>query len=181
MSRGILLILLLPVPEIILFSYTIFNTDCPDSDTATITVMPVPEIYINSVGTLFVSSPPVTLNATPANGIFSGNGVTGNIFDPAEAGLGTHVVQYATTPDRYGCMSTDTIHISVLQTPSNHCRFRTGYGWMFPACQSGLSTGAHYGESYLWDFDDGQYSSEENPVHTYYVPGNYLVSLNCQE
>jgi hypothetical protein len=36
-----------------------------------------------------------------------------------------------------------------------------------------------FGESYIWDFDDGQYSSEENPVHTYYVPGNYLVSLTA--
>jgi PKD repeat protein len=34
-----------------------------------------------------------------------------------------------------------------------------------------------YGESYLWDFGDKIYSTEENPSHTFYVPGNYIVRL----
>jgi PKD repeat protein len=34
-----------------------------------------------------------------------------------------------------------------------------------------------HGESYTWDFGDKQYSSEENPVHTWFVPGNYVVKL----
>ena len=34
-----------------------------------------------------------------------------------------------------------------------------------------------YGESYVWDFGDGTFSTEENPTHTYYVPGNYIVKL----
>jgi PKD repeat protein len=32
-------------------------------------------------------------------------------------------------------------------------------------------------ESYTWDFGDKQYSSEKNPLHTYFVPGNYIVKL----
>jgi hypothetical protein len=34
-----------------------------------------------------------------------------------------------------------------------------------------------YGETYLWDFDDGSFSSEENPTHTFYVSGTYMVKL----
>ena len=34
-----------------------------------------------------------------------------------------------------------------------------------------------YGESFLWDFGDKQYSNEKDPVHTYYLPGNYIVKL----
>ncbi len=34
-----------------------------------------------------------------------------------------------------------------------------------------------YGESYTWDFGDKQYSSDKNPMHTYYIPGNYIVKL----
>ena len=29
----------------------------------------------------------------------------------------------------------------------------------------------------MWGFGDGQYSVKENPVHTYYVPGSYIVKL----
>jgi len=39
-----------------------------------------------------------------------------------------------------------------------------------------LSTQA---ESYLWDFGDGQFSTEENPTHSYVEPGDYQVSLTC--
>ena len=34
-----------------------------------------------------------------------------------------------------------------------------------------------HGESYAWDFGDGVYSNEINPVHTFYVPGDYIVKL----
>jgi hypothetical protein len=33
------------------------------------------------------------------------------------------------------------------------------------------------GESYLWDFGDRTFSSEKNPSHVYYMPGNYIVKL----
>jgi PKD repeat protein len=158
--------------------YSIFNTDCPDSDTATITVMPIPEIYINSVGILYISGPSITLNATPTGGIFSGDGVTGNIFDPATAGLGTHVVQYETIPDRYGCMASDTIHIRVLRPPPTIADFGPDTVGCSPLTVRFVNRSS-FGESYIWDFDDGQYSNDENPVHTYYVPGNYLVRLTA--
>ena len=32
-------------------------------------------------------------------------------------------------------------------------------------------------DSYLWSFGDGSTSTLQNPVHTYYVPGSYSVSL----
>ncbi len=34
-----------------------------------------------------------------------------------------------------------------------------------------------YGDSYLWDFDDGTTSTEEEPIHTFYEEGYYNVSL----
>lgn len=36
------------------------------------------------------------------------------------------------------------------------------------------STGAL---SYIWDFGDGTFSTEENPVHIFANPGNYTVKL----
>jgi PKD repeat protein len=32
-------------------------------------------------------------------------------------------------------------------------------------------------ESYSWDFGDKTFSSEQNPSHTYNIPGNYIVKL----
>jgi PKD repeat protein len=34
-------------------------------------------------------------------------------------------------------------------------------------------------ESYLWDFGDKVFSTDKAPVHTYYIPGNYIVTLSA--
>ncbi|MDR2888090.1 MAG: hypothetical protein LBV26_08875 [Bacteroidales bacterium] len=65
---------------------------------------------------LCVAGAPVALDATPAGGVFSGAGVTGNSFDPALAGAGTHLIYYTiTTPS--GCLSTDSIQADVQPVP----------------------------------------------------------------
>jgi len=35
-------------------------------------------------------------------------------------------------------------------------------------------------DSWLWNFDDGSTSTEQNPVHTYADPGTYVVVLNVK-
>jgi len=39
-----------------------------------------------------------------------------------------------------------------------------------------LSTGTP--NEWYWDFGDGEYSGLQNPVHTYYEPGNYTIKLD---
>jgi hypothetical protein len=41
-----------------------------------------------------VNAAPVTFTGVPGGGTFSGPGVTGNVFDPNAAGLGTHIITY---------------------------------------------------------------------------------------
>ncbi len=53
---------------------------------------------------------------TPAGGTFFGTGSGGATFDPAIAGLGTHLIKYAYT-DSNGCSSADSTTISVLASP----------------------------------------------------------------
>ena len=55
-----------------------------------------------------------TLSATPAGGTFAGNGITGNIFSPASAGIGTHYIQYLYT-DVHGCLTIDTLILTVIE------------------------------------------------------------------
>jgi len=40
-----------------------------------------------------------------------------------------------------------------------------------------FSNNTLYGESYLWDFDDGTYSTDANPVHTFHEDGTHQVKL----
>jgi PKD repeat protein len=157
-------------------SYSIINPDCQDNDTIIITVVPFPVVKIDSVGIVYINGPSVVLNATPTGGIFSGKGVTGGIFNPSTAGLGNHIIQYETIRDRYGCMGKDTIHIKVLMPPAPIADFGPDTVGCAPLTIQFVNKSL-YGESYIWGFGDGQFSVKENPVHTYYVPGSYIVKL----
>jgi PKD repeat protein len=157
-------------------SYNIINQDCKASDTTTITVMPIPVIDIERVGLQFINSPPVTLHATPEGGNFSGDGVTGNIFNPAIAGEGNHIITYQTVADKFGCIATDTIQIKVVEKPMPEADFEPDTVGCTPLTVRFINKSV-YGESYIWDFGDNTYSDKENPSHTYYIPGNYIVKL----
>jgi PKD repeat protein len=161
-----------------LIIYRITNTNCKDSDSTVITVMPVPSIIIENVGTVFVDGPSVTLEATPSGGKWSGTGVTDNIFNPDEAGIGTHIIQYETIPDRWGCLAKDTIHISVILPPAPIADFKPDTSGCSPLTVQFINTSL-YSEVFTWNFGDGTFSNEENPVHTYYVPGTYSVELTA--
>ena len=89
---------------------------------------------------------------------------------------------------------------SCASTTTQHVCIGNGGGWEGPACQamfffiqdsSDLST--FYFQDYslgnvtswLWNFGDGNTSSEQNPTHTYATPGIYIVTLtvngeNCE-
>jgi len=34
---------------------------------------------------------------------------------------------------------------------------------------------------YFWDFDDGEFSSETNPVHQYFINGSYTIKLTVND
>lgn len=159
-----------------IIKYEIINPDCQDWDNAIITVVPFPVVNIDNVGTQYLNGPTITINATPAGGIFSGPGLTGNVFDPNAAGLGTHIIKYETIPDRYGCMGEDTIHIRVEMPPFPVADFEPDTTGCSPLTVH-FRNKSLYGETYIWGFGDGQFSVQKNPVHTYYVPGNYIVKL----
>lgn len=38
---------------------------------------------------------------------------------------------------------------------------------------------SHYPTGLVWNFGDGSNSTEQNPMHTYFIPGTYTVSLNA--
>ena len=72
-----------------------------------------PTVTINPIAPLCVGDAAVTLSANISGGVFSGNGVTGNSFSPAAAGVGTHTITYTV------CGSSATTTITVSGTPAN--------------------------------------------------------------
>ncbi|GAB3911069.1 hypothetical protein GCM10028803_51620 [Larkinella knui] len=72
------------------------------SDPLTLAILPRPAMRFDSVAPVCVTrSNPLLLAASPAGGVFSGPGVTGNQFDPSKAGTGLHTITYtygSTTP-----------------------------------------------------------------------------------
>ena len=71
------------------------NSGCNEQDTITIEIVssPLPlDLGFDSIG---ISAPPVTLNmGMPAGGSYLGAGISGNVFNPSAAGLGTFVLVY---------------------------------------------------------------------------------------
>jgi hypothetical protein len=76
----------------------------------------LPDVSIAAVAPLCASSTPVSLQASPAGGSFSGNGVSNGMFSPALAGAGSHTVSY-TYQDGNGCQNSAQIEVEVNQAP----------------------------------------------------------------
>jgi PKD repeat protein len=167
-----------PGDHIITYSITDHN-GCSASDQVTVTVMPSPTVSISPVNSMYVTAPPVALQATPLNGTWSGPGVTGSTFDPATAGTGVHVISYQTQPDPFGCRGADTIHITVIMPPLPIAAFQPDTAAGCTPLEVTFHNWSTNAESYLWDFGDKTYSADASPQHTYYIPGTYIVSLTA--
>lgn len=87
------------------------------SDSFRLTVNPVPVIAFDSIPTRCGNgSGLITLQATPAGGLFSGQAVTGNTFDPHQAGFGTFLITYSAV-NQYQCTSEARRWAAVSQSP----------------------------------------------------------------
>lgn len=69
-------------------------------------------VTLAPVGVQCLSGSAVTLVGSPIGGTYSGPGVSGNTFDPAVAGVGTHKIYYSKEL-KAGCIKKDSILITV--------------------------------------------------------------------
>ena len=97
------------------------NNDCNESvyDFAVEALSECPAVSFTGLAVTYCSNAPsVTLTGNPTGGTFSGPGITGNVFDPATAGVGTHNIQY-TYSDGNGCSNNETQQVTVsICTPA---------------------------------------------------------------
>jgi hypothetical protein len=103
-----------------IYTLTLTETDgelCSTTQQVIVTVNALPLVeFVGTYGPYCVDGAVVTLVATPAGGTFTGNGITGDQFDPAIAGIGIHTITY-TFSDGNGCENSATIDIVVNSLP----------------------------------------------------------------
>ncbi|MEM9834234.1 MAG: T9SS type A sorting domain-containing protein [Bacteroidota bacterium] len=102
----------------ITYSYT-DGKGCTNSATRFIGVLSAPIFGKRQLDPLCLNSNPIELTGSvvPEGGTFSGAGVSGDTFDPAIAGAGTHILTYV-LPYGDGCEASTTYEIVVNDLPT---------------------------------------------------------------
>lgn len=100
----------------IIYTFT-NNAGCTNSDTNQIYVIGRPSVSHDSIAPVCISKNPFTITGgNPSGGVYSGNGVNNNIFNPSVTGVGIHPITYIYTSPQ-GCRDTLTTFIEVLDLP----------------------------------------------------------------
>lgn len=110
-----------------------------------IVARPLPVVTFPAYSNVCLNAAIVPLQAFPGGGQFSGPGVSGAQFNPATAGLGTHVLTYSYTDPTTGCSNSATQTITVLPLPIGSAG--ADQTICLGSTASLLATG---GSSYLW-------------------------------
>ncbi len=116
-------------------TYTVIVTDqdgCESSDTIQVIVNDPPNASVVGLNSSYcINDPNVVMTGSPSGGIFSGPGVTGNVFQPASVGEGYWCIQYSYMDPLTGCADDTTICVTVNPLPAvtasgfapAYCRF----------------------------------------------------------
>jgi len=92
-------------PHTITYTYS-DGTGCINTATNQIVVLPFPQLSILNLDAYYCTNYHSSLLVgVPSGGTFSGPGMTGNIFNPVDAGYGNHVITYSYTAVN-GCSGT---------------------------------------------------------------------------
>ncbi|MCK4630787.1 MAG: hypothetical protein KAT40_05050, partial [Bacteroidales bacterium] len=98
------------------------TNSCGAKDSSKLTnvdIYALPTVSFSGLGSDYcLDDSPVTLTGSPAGGTFSGPGMTGDVFDPSDAGAGTHNITYNYTDPVTGCSNQDIQSVDVHDLPT---------------------------------------------------------------
>ena len=101
----------------ITYTYT-DNNGCANTAVKSITVNDKPNVTLNNFSNKCIYDAEFVLNqGTPSGGVYSGNGVNSNKFNPSAAGVGNTQITYTYT-DNNGCSNSVTKSITVNDMPN---------------------------------------------------------------
>ena len=99
-------------------SYYYTNNGCTEIFQPTITVKDIPDTFAGDDLTYCFEDRLIPLSgANPSGGTWSGKGVVGDSFNPAQAGAGDHTIIYSYTASNF-CAENDTKRITVTNEPT---------------------------------------------------------------
>ena len=154
-----------------------------------LTVQPSAQCTWQLVGdTLSVSHIPVDDNSWDPGTTISGPGVIFNPWCPGHNACSVKLTQTGTFTicgDWYFGTCSQTVPVSCCDTIEINC-LPTRATWAYTVLGSQLvqfaDTGyANANPQYLWDFGDGNTSTQQNPQHAYSQPGAYNVCLTVTD
>ena len=151
--------------------------NCLTRDTMLFTVHPLPIVNIGTDEAFCPSENPVNFSGTPANGVWSGNGITDaslGTFDPGIAPVGTNTIVYTYTDPVTGCINRDTLQAIIHPMPVANFTFNPitciGTNELF-------TNTSILADQNNWSFGDGSNSSLVSPAHGYVSAGFYDIEL----
>jgi len=155
-----------------IITYSVGSGPCSSTSTTLITVQDAPNASILPAGPFCANQSAVALNVITPGGTFSGPGMNGNLFNPQTANIGSNQITYSVTVGNCSSSSSTTIQVNPLPT-AGFDTLTTGNGQI---TFNNTSTGA---TSYSWDFGDGTFSDDTNPIHNYDQTGFYSVTVTA--
>jgi hypothetical protein len=107
------------LPGNYLVKYQFSGGLCSNTDSTNINIVALPAVSCpaNS-GTCSTASPFTLTGATPLGGTYSGNGVSGGVFNPSNAGIGIQTITYTFTNSN-GCSASCSFTINVSDATIN--------------------------------------------------------------
>jgi hypothetical protein len=101
-------------PGVYTFTWTETNFPCTTSDEVVVTFHPYPAVICPEDISVCITTAPFQLGATPIGGTYTGPGVTmAGLFNPATAGVGTHMIAYGYTDPVTLCFGSCHFNITV--------------------------------------------------------------------
>jgi hypothetical protein len=147
---------------------------CISLDSVWVEVVEPVTPVITTLGPFCANQGPVSLQASPGGGTFSGIGVSNSQFNPSSLTAGTYTISYQFV-DNFGCSSTTSISVVVNPAPNADA------GPDQVICRGSLvNLQASGGASYLWSTGDTTAIITINPsfTSTYWVIATNLEGCN---
>ncbi|MBP6334478.1 MAG: T9SS type A sorting domain-containing protein [Bacteroidia bacterium] len=162
-------------------TYTVTGTNaggCQAASQVVVTVLTPPAVTFAALNRTCINGNSITLSGgSPTGGIYSGTGVSGGSFNPATAGVGSHIITYSYQGGN-GCNATDTSIQHVHALPS------VSLGTFASVCQTSaaftLTGGSPSGGVYSGPgVSGGQFSPGNAGVGTHTITYTYTNSNGC--